>query len=320
MTVQILRPADRQAWLAARKQDVTASVAGALLGDIHPYTTAYQLWAAKSGRIAEDEADNPVLRRGRLLEPVVIEMLREDRPDWKIDYRRDNAYYRHVEDRIGATPDAFATRPDIYGTGILQLKTTAEDKFRRDWLDAETGEINLPLFIAVQAIVEATLTGATWAAVPLMVVGRGIDLRVIDIPLENAPRIMARLRREVREFWRMVDEGIEPAIDWHRDGAAVAEVWGQSAPDRRDLSDHEQLDEMVNRYQLARNTVAEHQATIDDLRPRILHAMGSAEAAFTANWDISAKTQIRQGAGPFGQPSKSRPIRLKPRENPHAYF
>lgn len=315
MTTQIIRPADRTAWLAARQQDVTASVAGALLG-IHPYQTPYGLWAEKSGRVAPDDADNPVLRRGRLLEPVVIEMLREDRPDWKIEYHRDNAYYRMVEDRIGATPDAFATRPDIFGTGIIQVKTVAEDKFRREWLDPDTGEIVLPLWIAVQAIVEATATGSTWATVAPMIIGRGIDLQPVDVPLNE--RVMHRLRREVREFWRMVDAGEEPPIDWNRDGAAVAEVYRDSMPDRKDLTSVPYLDAEVCRFWDAREAQNVAGKAIDLLRPRILHALGSAEAGFTTNWNITARTSVR--TGPNGQPVKSRSLRVTPKENPDARF
>lgn len=315
MTVQIILPADRAAWLDARKQDVTASVAGALLG-IHPYQTPYGLWAEKSGRVVSDDADNPVLRRGRLLEPVVIEMLREDRPDWSVEYRRDNAYYRHVEDRIGATPDAFATRPDIYGRGIVQVKTVADDKFRREWIDADTGEVVLPLWIAVQAIVEATLTDATWACVAVMVIGRGIDLQIVDVPLNT--RVMHRLRREVAEFWRMVDAGEEPPIDWNRDGAAVAEVYRDSMPDRKDLTSVAGLDEISGRFVDAREAHNVSGKAIDMLRPRILHALGSAEAGFTTNWNITARTSVR--TGPIGQPVKSRSLRITPKENPDARF
>lgn len=315
MTVQIILPADRAAWLDARKQDVTASVAGALLG-IHPYQTPYGLWAEKSGRVVSDDADNPVLRRGRLLEPVVIEMLREDRPDWSVEYRRDNAYYRHVEDRIGATPDAFATRPDIYGRGIIQVKTVADDKFRREWIDADTGEVVLPLWIAVQAIVEAALTESTWACVAVMVIGRGIDLQIVDVPLNT--RVMARLRREVREFWRMVDAGEEPPIDWNRDGAAVAEVYRDSMPDRKDLTSVAGLDEISGRFVDAREAHNVSGKAIDMLRPRILHALGSAEAGFTTNWNITARTSVR--TGPIGQPVKSRSLRITPKENPDARF
>lgn len=315
MTVQIILPADRAAWLDARRQDVTASVAGALLG-IHPYQTPYGLWAEKSGRVASDDADNPVLRRGRLLEPVVIEMLREDRPDWTVEYRRDNAYYRHVEDRIGATPDAFAIRPDIYGRGIVQVKTVADDKFRREWIDADTGEVVLPLWIAVQAIVEATLTEATWACVAVMVIGRGIDLQIVDVPLNS--RVMNRLRREVREFWRMVEAGEEPSIDWNRDGASVAEVYRDSMPDRKDLTSVAGLDEISGRFVDAREAHNVSGKAIEILRPRILHALGAAEAGFTTNWNITARTSVR--VGPNGQPVKSRSLRITPKENPDARF
>ncbi len=315
MTVQIIRPADRTAWLEARKQDVTASVAGALLG-VHPYQTPYGLWAEKSGRVASDDSDNPVLRRGRLLEPVVIEMLREDRPDWQIEYHRDNAYYRMVEDRIGATPDAFATRPDIYGRGIVQVKTVAEDKFRREWLDPDTGDIVLPLWIAVQAIVEATATGATWATVAPMIIGRGIDLQPVDVPLNT--RVMHRLRREVREFWRMVEAGEEPPIDWNRDGAAVAEVYRDSMPDRKDMTADPALDVFATCFVSAREKHSASGKEIDDLRPRILHALGASEAGFTTNWNITARTSVR--TGPNGQPVKSRSLRITPKENPDARF
>ncbi len=315
MSVHVILPADRAAWLDARKQDVTASVAGVLLG-IHPYQTPYGLWAEKSGRVASDDADNPVLRRGRLLEPVVIEMLREDRPDWTVEYRRDNAYYRHVEDRIGATPDAFATRPDIYGRGIIQVKTVADDKFRREWIDADTGEVVLPLWIAVQAIVEATLTESTWACVAVMVIGRGIDLQIVDVPLNT--RVMNRLRREVREFWRMVEEGREPPIDWNRDGAAVAEVYRDSMPDRKDLTAVAGLDEISGRFVDAREAYNVSGKAIETLRPRILHALGAAEAGFTTNWNITARTSVR--TGPNGQPVKSRSLRVTPKENPDARF
>lgn len=315
MTVQIILPADRATWLDARKQDVTASVAGALLG-IHPYQTPYGLWAEKSGRVASDDADNPVLRRGRLLEPVVIEMLREDRPDWSVEYRRNNAYYRHIEDRIGATPDAFATRPDIFGTGVVQVKTVADDKFRREWIDPDTGEIVLPLWIAVQAIVEATLTEASWACVAVMVIGRGIDLQVVDVPLNT--RVMHRLRREVREFWRMVDDGVEPGIDWNRDGAAVAEVYRDSMPDRKDLTAIDELDLIVGRFAAARETYRVTSRQVEELRPRILHALGASEAGFTTNWNITARTSVRTGQN--GQPVKSRTLRVTPKENPDARF
>jgi hypothetical protein len=313
VTVDIIRPADRAAWLAARRQDVTASVAGALFG-VHPYATAYGLWAEKSGRVEPDDIDNKVLRRGRILEPAAIEMLREERPDWTIHYHRDNAYYRDPAARMGATPDAFAERPDIFGTGIIQVKTVSEDKFRAEWLDEETDEIVLPLWIAVQAIQEAELTGAAWATVALMIVGRGIDMEVIDVPLHEGVR--RRLRSSIADFWALVESGREPDPDWGRDGATVLDVYRDSTPDRRDLAADIDLDNLVGRYVEARQARLMSAKIEDTNRPQIIRAMGSAEAAFTTNWHLSARTMTR--VGDFGQPIKTRVLRVKPREDSYA--
>lgn len=312
MAIEIIRPADRTAWLAARRQDVTASVAGALLG-VHPYETAYGLWATKTGRVPDIDEDSPVLRRGRLLEPAAIEMLREERPEWTIDYRRDNAYWRDTQARLGATPDAFATRPDAYGQGVVQVKTVSEDKFRREWIDPETGEITLPLFIAVQAIIEADLTGAVWACVAPMVIGYGVDMQPIDVPVHLG--IRRRVRAAVADFWRMAEAGVEPPIDWMRDGATVAAVYRETQPDRRDLTNVDGLDEMVGRLAAAKAAQHEAATTVDRLRPMLLRTMGAAEAGFTANWNISAKATLR--ASENGA-VKSRAVRITPRENPNA--
>ena len=60
--IDIIRPADREAWLKARRSDVTASVAGALLG-AHPYASAYSIWAEKTGRI-EQADETSAMKRG----------------------------------------------------------------------------------------------------------------------------------------------------------------------------------------------------------------------------------------------------------------
>lgn len=316
MSVEILHPLTHEEWLEFRRPAVTASIAGCLLG-VHPYETAYGLWALKSGRVADGDIDNAVLRRGRLLEPVIFAMLREERPDWTVEYPLGNRFFYDRDARIGATPDSFATRPDIFGQGTVQGKTIARSDFESKWIDPETGEIVLPLWIAVQAIVEATLTGCTWAAVAVLIIDqRRLDLEVIDVPLNT--RIMHRLRREVREFWRMVDAGEEPPIDWNRDGAAVAEVYRDSMPDRKDLTAIPHLDGTVCAFWDARQDHGAAAKVMEAARPRILHALGAAEAGFTANWNITARTSVR--TGPNGLPVKSRSLRITPKENPDARF
>lgn len=211
---------DRAKWLALRSRDVTASVSGALLG-VHEYTTRFEQHCLKAGTISEDPTETPAMRRGRLLEDDALTILAEDRPTWRVT-PANNVYLRAPELRIGATPDAYAIDPERPGRGVIQVKTTSDIVFRHKWRD-ETGGPDLPLWIAVQAIVEARLSGSQWAAVALLVVGHGLDLHVIDIPLHDG--IWTRLVEEVALFWRGVENGTPPAPDYTRDHDALAALY-----------------------------------------------------------------------------------------------
>jgi len=116
----------------------------------------------------------------------------------------------------------------------------------------------------------------------------------------------------------MVDDGEEPSIDWNRDGADVAEVYRDSMPDRKDLTSVDWLDELCGIYRDDAETMRVTRLRGEKNRPRILHALGTAEAGFTRNWNIMARTSVR--TGPNGQPVKSRALKITPKENPDARF
>jgi len=99
----------REQWLSLRRQDVTASAAGALLG-LHPYISAWSLWAEKTGLVSSDAPMNAAMERGLELEPIAIKRLQKLHPDWNIT--QPAAYYRDPEARLGATPDCLATDPE----------------------------------------------------------------------------------------------------------------------------------------------------------------------------------------------------------------
>ncbi|UDF29331.1 UNVERIFIED_ORG: YqaJ viral recombinase family protein [Roseateles sp. XES5] len=311
LRVECVRPGDRGDWLALRSDFVTASVAGALLL-CHPYTTAYRLWALKTGRIEESTEESEAMRRGRLLEPVAVEMLREERPSWTIDYRADNAFYFERGLRLGATPDAFAYRPDMDGRGIVQFKTSSEEAFRSGWLDPETGDVEVPLWIAVQAIVEAKLTGAAWAAVAVLVVGRGIRMEVIDIPLHV--QVWDALLAATAGFWRVADAGEHPPVDWDRDGSAVLDVNRWSEAKRVDLTGDETFDEFASRLEDTRVKRRELQKREDVLRAQILYTMGPAEIAGSRRFEVLAPTTTRADG------AVQRQIRIKLKDQSNGRF
>lgn len=311
LNVERILPEDRADWLELRRGFVTASVAGALL-NCHPYTTAYQVWALKTGRMEESKEETEAMRRGRLLEPVAAQMLREERPSWTVDYRADNAFYCDRAIRLGATPDAFAYRPDMDGRGIVQFKTSSEEAFRSGWLDPESGDVEVPLWIAVQAIVEAKMTGAAWAAVAVLVVGRGIRMEVVDIPLHA--QVWRALRAATAEFWRVTEAGEHPPVDWDRDGAAVLDVNRWTEAKRVDLTGDETVDLFASDLEDTRVKRRELQKREEVLRAQILYAMGSAEIAVTRRFEIVAPTTIRADGG------AQRAIRIKLKDQSNGRF
>jgi YqaJ-like recombinase protein len=281
----------REQWLACRAQDVTASIAGALLG-VHPYSTAYGLYLLKKGLIAEDPEETGPMRRGRLLEPVAVQMLREDRPNWTIEDYPIGFYYRDPAARIGATPDVFATN-EHGKPGIVQLKSVEPSVFRREWR-TESGMVEPPLWIVVQAILETYLTGREWAAVAPLVVGFGLELPIIDIPIHAG--IFARIKIEVDQFWQRIAEGRAYDPDYARDGSLIAQLYPNDNGREIDLSGDNECPMFVDQLETARGMKKIAESDEKAAKAALASKMGEASIARLSDGRrISHKTQNRAG-------------------------
>jgi hypothetical protein len=232
------------------------------------------------------------MRRGLLLEPVAVQLLREERPDWVIQYPLHRTYYRDSANRLGCTPDAFATVPGKGGQVLVQIKTVSDWAWRKGWTDPDTREVVLPLWIAVQAAVEARLTGCTEAVVGVMVVGHQIDFYVIDIPLDT--KIMPALLQAVGNFWKVIDSGSHPPIDWLKDGPAVLDVYRDTNGSKAEIADWAKFDALVEKYEYAKKQARDHEKDAAELRPKIIEMLGNADAGETLDWEVKAPTTQRK--------------------------
>ena len=297
MTVQRLPITSREEWLSWRREDVTASVAPALFG-VHPYMTIFELWARATGLTPQDKEDTPTRRRGRLLEPIALTMLAEERPDWRIEPCR--VYYRDPDARIGATPDAFAVRlagEDGDGLGVVQIKTVGPHAFRKGWRN-EFGEVEPPLWIGIQATIEASLAGARWAAIAAMEIGDGgLEMHVIDVPLHAG--LMDRLRVRVREFWRMVDSRTICEPDFGRDGATIARLYADDDGGEVDLSGDKRITALLAERDTLRGLEAEGASAEKQRRAidaELIFRLGNAQRARLGGGRmLEAKTVRRAG-------------------------
>jgi predicted phage-related endonuclease len=280
----------REEWLARRRRNVNASEAAALFGpEIHPYLTPYKLWALKCEKIPDQE-DNPTLQRGRLFEPVVVDIVRIDYPDWEINHP-SNIYFWDDETRIGCTPDAAAIRPDQpYGHGNLQIKTVDQFAFKRRWHD-EDGNIAVPLWIAVQASIEAYLTGASWAGVAAMKLGGGgIEVIYIDIPLK--PHLIHKIEDLTAELWRRVSANEPYDPDFGRDRKLVLDLYTEGRGPVIDLSADVEFGEILQeRAQLKQIEKAGDSAATARkiLDARLITKLGNAPAARSGGRVVTIK-------------------------------
>lgn len=279
----------RDEWLALRRHDVTASVAGALLG-IHPFTSRYRLWMEKAGRLAEAEEETAAMLRGRVLEAPALELLKLERPRWKIT--RPDVYLRDPSARMGATPDAYAVDPKRKGFGVVQVKSVEKSVFRRKWLD-EAGEVEPPLWIAVQAIQEAHLAGASWACVIAFVVGFGLDLHVIDVPMHGG--IVRRLREQTEAFWRSIEAGEAPDPDYGRDGALLAGIYADDNGREIDLSRDNRMPELLREREELMARIASDKARLSEIEAEVVDKLGDHERAFLPGWTLTRKLTRRKG-------------------------
>jgi predicted phage-related endonuclease len=273
-------------WHALRQRDVTASIASALLG-AHPYATPNDIYYVKAGILPADSDETPAMKRGRVLEESAIKLLREQKPDWKIEV--PGAYYRDAELRIGATPDVFATSDQ--GRGVVQIKSVEASVFRRNW--RFDNEVEPPMYAVIQANVEALMTGASWAAVAALVVGFGIDLHIVQIPLHVG--IIDRIKAEVAAFWDRVERREPYPFDYARDGALIAKIFSEATPGKIiDLTGDNALPALAAEDKALGEELKAVKARRGVVRSEIIAKIGDAEGATFQGGRITAKMVHRK--------------------------
>lgn len=279
---------DRESWLAMRQKDVTASVVGCLLG-VHEYTTAYELAALKSGRISSDPEETAPMKRGRLLEPVAVELLREERPDWRIE--RGQHYWRDPVARLGATPDVLAFDPER-GPGVVQIKSVERGVYSRKWRQ-EDGSVQPPLWIAVQAMLEAHATGRNWAVVCPLVVGFGVEMPIIPVPI--IPGVIERIYNEVRLFWAIVDSGELPPPDYRRDADVIDALFPENG-ETVDLTGDNRIMELLTARSISKGIQKREKEVCETIDAEILDKLqGATVGIVSGGRSITHKTIFRKG-------------------------
>ena len=283
MSIERREIKSREEWLEWRKQDYTASNIGALF-DCHPYTTALRMFAEKRGTEFLFE-DNKVLRRGRWLEPAISKAVEELRPEWKLI--PPNEYLRDPDLRLGATPD-FYIEGDQRGRGICQTKSVAPSVYQRDWNDGA----EVPLWIVLQATVEAMLANADFAVVAALL----IDPHNMDCVIHELPRNQQaedKIKQAVFRFWQDVENGIEPEPDFEKDADVIKAIWKRESepPVEIDLSVDNRIPALLEERAALKSAEKMAHDRIESINTQLIYAMKDAAVATGLDgWRITYKT------------------------------
>ena len=196
---------DRPAWLAARRLGVSGSDVAACLGESR-WKSRLSLWLDKT-RGAEEQEDRQDLEWGHRMEPVLLQ--------W---YRDRTGLYARPEQRLLAsteepllmsTLDAFTALDSSTGSTMvpLELKTCSQHK-AGEWADG------VPHEYVIQLHAQMIVTGTRAARIAVLIGGQHAGWHHVD----RNDALVARILREVRAFWELVESNTPPHADGSKDG------------------------------------------------------------------------------------------------------
>lgn len=238
-----------------RSQFIGGSDAAAVLG-ISPWLTPYQLWLHKVSPVVSE--DTPATRRGKLLEPVVLQMLEEEHGI--VVAQRNVRYFDQEHPFLASEVDAETAD----GTNI-EIKTVSPFK-ASEWGDSGTDEI--PVHYTAQAQHNLMVTGRVLCLFGVLI---GDDLRTYRVERDDA--IISTLRQREIEFWENVRSLTPPPPSNLEDVAALFPLDnGESV--EADETTEAAYRELVN----LRRIMSELEAQQDVLVQQIQTAMGAASS------------------------------------------
>jgi len=184
------------------KQGYLGSSDAAALFNKSPYATYFQLWARVAKGIQEENIDDDErVQWGVKLEPLILQAT-ADRMKWDIEPNEGTKFVAHPDPKLrsGSTVDGWIVKHER-GRGVCEAKNV--DLMR--WLQTWTEEA-APEHIELQLQKQLFDTGCSWGVIACLVGGN--DLKIYE--REAMPEVQEAFKRELIEFWRLVESGEEP--------------------------------------------------------------------------------------------------------------
>lgn len=316
MTTLIIPHTTEEAWLNARKQDVTSTESAALFG-MSPYVTAFDLWHRKRSGVTPKFKVNERMKWGNRLEAAIAHGIAEEE-GWRVAAMKE--YMRDPDLRMGSSFDYVITS---LGEPVhLEIKNVDYLAFRDGWIEHDDGTIEAPEHIEMQVQHQMAVSGFRRAYIGAFVAGNRYEL----IERERDEAVIAAIRAKVAEFWRTVDAGQEPSPVMPDDAEVVIRLNQYAQPGKIvDATGDEKIAALVAEYKHAAMQAANWKDDQEVAKANLLEAIGDAERVLLDGWSVSAAMQADTPATvitadmigkTYGGRKGSRVLRVSPKKPP----
>lgn len=281
----------RDEWLKWRRKGIGSSDAAAVAG-LHPWRSAVEVWAEKTGFALPQEPSEEAQERmhwGNVLEDVIAKEFAERN---QVRVRRRNAMLQHPHyPFMIANLDRIAHLDD--GPAVLEIKTTAE-RHRGQWVGPK-GEELVPDWYAIQVQHQLAVTGYEMAYVAVLIGGQEYQERTIE---RDDELIEALIQIEERFWNEHVLTATPPPPSRSQDAEVVAKLYPGGKPEPITLPD-EAL-QLIEGYERWSEIEREARDTKEALKARIQALMGDHEIAEVGGrkvrWTTYETTRFNSGA------------------------
>lgn len=225
---------------------VGGSESAALFG-ASPYTTRFELWHQKAGNIPPESLDGlERIEAGKHLEPAIAEWAMS-KWGWALVNVRDYLEHPTVA-HMGCSLD-FATAANGEPT---EIKNVDAHEFRAKWEHDGDTILDAPIHILIQVQHQLSCRPDAERGHLVACVG-GNRLYRMELPRHG--RMIARIEREVADFWRSIEAGEEPRPDFEADAEIIAQLYAGDGDEFIDLRNNERMAELCAEY-LAAHEIA----------------------------------------------------------------
>lgn len=266
-------------WHALRATGIGGSEVGTIAG-CNPWQSPFTLWAKRTGRIADDFAQNEAMEWGSRLESVIIDKFEDEHPELFVT--RDVGTWAHEEREWQlANPDAIAydLKTDEYS--ILEIKTA---RYEDDWVDG------VPPYYRTQVQWYMQTFGFSRAYVAVLFSGS----KYREFVVEASEWEQEINLDKVKQFRELLSDDVQPDYDgalstYNTIREMHPDIDPEGSVDLGDLGIH---------YQLAIMDFEKAEKHLNEMKSRVLDAMGNAKRGTIEDvWIVTR--QARNGGTPY---------------------